>query len=192
MNPSWIRSWSVAAATVGILAVVATAPAIIRACPFCSAVSMTLGEELKSSDAAVIATLLERPAVTDPAGGGTPEKSKFKIVKILKGEKLLANKPQIEMLFFGTQDAGSTFLIFGVDPKELAWGTPTPLSEIGVKYIEKVAELTETPAERLAFFQEYFEDSGSAAAGGRLQRVRQGALYGRGAVEGQDAPRETD
>ncbi len=144
MNTSWIRSWSVAAAAVGLLAVVVLAPAMIRACPFCSAVSMTLGEELKSSDAAVIATLVERPAVTDPAAGGTPEKSKFKIVKILKGEKLLANKPQIEMLFFGTQDAGSTFLIFGVDPKELAWGTPTPLSEIGAKYIEQVAARSRT------------------------------------------------
>jgi hypothetical protein len=158
VNTSWIRSWSFAASAV-VLAAVAIAPlAITRACPFCSAVSMTLGEELKSSDAAVIATLVDRPPSVDAAAGGNPAKSKFKITKVLKGEKLLADKPTIEMLYFGTQDPGATFLIFGVDPKELAWGTPNALTDEGTKYIEKVAELTEDPAERLAFFQEYFEN----------------------------------
>ena len=126
---------------------------------------MTLGEELKASDVAVIATLVERPATADPAAGGTPEKSKFKITKVLKGEKLLANKPTIDMLYFGTQEPGATFLIFGVDPKEPAWGTPNELSAEGLKYIEKVAELSETPAERLAFFQEYFENPDQLLSG---------------------------
>jgi hypothetical protein len=164
VNISWIRSWSIVVALVALTAGVVV-PAALRACPFCSAVSMTLGEELKASDAAVIATLVERPAVTDPAAGGTPEKSKFKITKILKGEKLLENKPVIEMLYFGTQEPGATFLIFGVDPKEPAWGTPNELSAEGLKYIEKVAQLSETPAERLAFFQEYFENPDQLLSG---------------------------
>ena len=39
----------------------------------------------------------DRPPANDPAG--TPMKSKFKITKILKGDKLLKGKQQIEMLF---------------------------------------------------------------------------------------------
>ena len=145
MNTSWIRSWSFAIAALTVLSAASFVPAVLRACPFCSAVSMTLGEELKASDVAVIATLVERPAAADPAAGGTPEKSKFKITKVLKGEKLLANKPTIDMLYFGTQEPGATFLIFGVDPKEPAWGTPNELSAEGLKYIEKIAELSERP-----------------------------------------------
>jgi hypothetical protein len=153
VNTSFVRSWALV-----LIAAIAIAPAPLRACPFCSAVSMTLGEELKTSDAAVIATLVDRPASSDPAGGA-PVKSKFKITKILKGEKLLAGKPEIEMLYFGSQDPGATFLLFGVDPKELAWGTPTALSERGLAYIERVAQLQDNSTERLAFFQEYFEDA---------------------------------
>jgi len=138
--------------------VLALTAAAVQACPFCSAVSMTLGEELKSSDAVVLATLVDRPAAADPAGGA-PVKSKFKILKVLKGEKLLAGKRQIELLYFGTQETGATFLLFGVDPKELAWGTPTALSQRGVEYLEKVAQLGDAAAERLVFFQEYFEDA---------------------------------
>jgi hypothetical protein len=153
MNHSLPRSWLLV-----VPLALALAPAVSRACPFCSAVSMTLGEELKSSDAAVLATLVDRPASSDPAGGA-PVKSKFKITKVLKGEKLLNGKKQIELLFFGTQQPGATFLLFGVDPKELAWGTPTALSDRGVKYLEKVAQLGDAPEQRLAFFQEYFEDA---------------------------------
>ena len=147
-----------------LLVILAMHPATSRACPFCSAVSMTLGEELKSSDAAVIATLVDRPAAADPAGGA-PTKSRFKIVKALKGGKLLAGKPEIEMLYFGTQEPGSKFLLFGVDPKELAWGTPTALSDLGVEYVEKVAQLADESADRLAFFQEYFEDADALLSG---------------------------
>ncbi len=159
MNTPFFRSWFLLLTVVALLV-----PSPVLACPFCSAVSMTLGEELKTSDAAVIATLVDKPASSDPSSGA-PVKSKFKIVKILKGEKLLADKPTIEMLFFGTQEPGATFLLFGVDPKDLAWGTPTSLTEEGVQYLEKVAALSENPAERLAFFQEYFENPDSLLSG---------------------------
>jgi hypothetical protein len=145
------------ASCLALLAFLILAPQAAVACPFCSAVSMTLGEEMKSSDAAVIATLVERPPAADPANGN-PVKAKFKIVKALKGEKLLAGKPTIEMLFFGTQEPGTNFLLFGIDPKELAWGTPTALTDRATEYIETVAQLSDAPADRLVFFQKYFED----------------------------------
>ena len=153
MKTALVRTWWLVS-----LAVLAFAPQAAFACPFCSAISMTLGEELKSSDAVVIATLVDRPAAADPAGGN-PVKAKVKIVKALKGEKLLAGKPTIEMLYFGTQEPGTNFLLFGVDPKELAWGTPTALTGRATEYIETVAKLADAPAERLAFFQKYFEDA---------------------------------
>jgi len=128
----------------------------VSACPFCSAVSMTLAEEMKTSDAAVIAKLVSKPTAPDDAG--TPTKSKFEIVRVLKGATALAGKKQIEMLYFGQQEPGTQFLIFGIDPKELMWGTPTPVTERGIKYLDKVVALPAAPVDRLAFFQEYLED----------------------------------
>ncbi len=139
-------------------------PALARACPFCSAQSMTFAEEMANSDAAIIARLVAKPAppATDATAPGTlpaaPAKSTFEIVKVLKGDKLLGEKKKIEVLFFGQQDAGTDFLLFGVDPKELAWGTPTPLSERGVEYLSALPKLPEAAVDRLAFFQKYFED----------------------------------
>lgn len=129
---------------------------ISTACPFCSAVSMTLAEEMKTSDAAVIAKLVSKPTAPDEAG--TPTKSKFEIVRVLKGATALAGKKQIEMLYFGQQEPGTQFLIFGIDPKELMWGTPTPVTDRGIKYLDKVVALPSAPVDRLAFFQEYLED----------------------------------
>ncbi len=59
------------------------------------------------------------------------------------------------------REPGSKFLLFGVDPKDLAWGTPTPLSDHAEEYLAKIATLSDDSAERLAFFQEYFEDPDS-------------------------------
>ncbi|MBI2824109.1 MAG: hypothetical protein HYX69_05370 [Planctomycetia bacterium] len=148
------------------LVAVAMTPTGATACPFCSAVSMTLAEELKASDAAVIARLVDRPPVADPSGAtGAPAKSTFEIVKVLKGDKLLAGKKKIEILFFGTQEPGTQFLLYGVDPKDLAWGTPTAMTDRGIEYMEKIATLADAPAERLAFFQEYLEDEDPLLSG---------------------------
>lgn len=136
-----------------------------RACPFCNAQSMTFAEEMANSDAAIVARLIVKPAApaTEPGALGTlpppPAKSTFEIVTVLKGEKLLAGKKKFEVLFFGQQEPGAEFLLFGIDPKELAWGTPTPLTEQGVKYLSALPKLPEAPIERLTFFQKYFEDS---------------------------------
>jgi len=155
------RQWiaAIAAGAVLIASALLLTARTSTACPFCSAVSMTLAEELKTSDAAVIARLVDKPAAPDVAGA--PTKSKFEIVRVLKGEAALGGKKQIELLFFGQQDAGTQFLIFGIDPKELMWGTPTPLTERGIEYLDKVAALSADPVDRLAFFQEYLEDEDS-------------------------------
>src|SRR5262249_37530566 len=65
---------------------------------------------------------------------------------------------QIEVLYFGDNPADTKFLIFGTDPKSLAWSTPTALTDRTDKYIASLMKLPESGGERLAFFQDYFED----------------------------------
>jgi hypothetical protein len=152
------RSWLL------LVAALFSSAEVARACPFCSAVSMTRSEEIRSGDAAVIARLArvllppvdaDSPRIITPAESG---RATFEIAEVLKGPPTLAPKKSIEVLYFGEQPIGTFFLIIGSDPKDLAWATPTPLTERSRKYVAQLLKLPETGAERLAFFQDYLED----------------------------------
>ena len=130
------------------------------ACPFCSAVSQTLSEEMASMDAAVIGRLIAVPKVS-PAGASALDevpKAKFAIVEILKGETALNGVQQIEALCFGDVKAGDKFLIMGVDPPRVAWTTPMKVSDRAIEYLQQLRKLPEKGPDRLAFFQDYLED----------------------------------
>ena len=144
------------------LAVTALTPTLALACPFCSAVSLTFSEEIANSQVAVIAKLVEpppRPNADAPNSSLDVAKAKFEIIKILKGEKELGTSRKIETVYFGDSPVGSTFLIMGIDPPAINWGTPIAISERGQAYVAKSIELPKEGADRLAFFQDYLEDS---------------------------------
>src|SRR5215831_9892541 len=90
-------------ASIGLVVIAAAA---VRACPFCMAVQLTLSQELKGADAVIVAELVAlpaRPAGLDGAfapGLGEPlEKSKFKVIEILKGADLLKKAKQVETVY---------------------------------------------------------------------------------------------
>jgi hypothetical protein len=161
-RPTWWRALAILAG--GLAAVWFSSSA--RACPFCNAVSKTLSEEIASSDAVVLAKLVQGPAKAEADNSLSPEaaQSTFEIAKVLKGADILGKTRQIKVLFFGQQPKGSQFLLFGVDPKNLAWTTPTPLDDRSAKYVAELISLPEKGADRLAFFQDYLEDSNSMLA----------------------------
>ncbi len=137
---------------------------VASACPFCSAVSLTFAQEIKAADAVVIAQLTELPkgfgadSANVPGIGEAPSKSKFKIIEVLKGGEHLKKAKQIEAIYFGDSPVGTQFLITGIDPKDLAWSQPIPLTDRGKKYLSEIMKLPETGADRLAYFQNYLED----------------------------------
>ncbi len=138
-------------------------------CPFCSAAQTTLSEDIKTNDVAIICKLVNRPP--EQPADALPEASEctFEVVKAIKGGEHI--KPgadgaaaQVKILYFGEQPIGTKFLAFGIDPTNLAWGTPTALSDKAIEYVSKLPTLAEAGADRLAFFQSYFEDSDSLLA----------------------------
>lgn len=139
-----------------------TGPA--QACPFCSAQQMTLSEEIKSNDLAIICKLVHRPK--DVPADAPPEASEctFELVTAVKGGEHLArqpgakNPPQVKILYFGEQPLGTQFLAFGIDPMNLAWGTPVVMNERSIKYVSQLPKLPDSGPDRLSFFQDYFED----------------------------------
>jgi hypothetical protein len=139
-----------------------------RACPFCSAASQTLSEELAAAEVAVIARLLKTApppvsstddpvglnAATDPDAG----KALFEIVEVLRGEKLVGDLKQIHVVYFGENEKDKSFLISGVSGQPIDWTTPLPLAPRAVEYVKQLGGLPEKGLDRLSFFMQHFED----------------------------------
>ncbi|HUY33745.1 MAG TPA: hypothetical protein VMV69_13425 [Pirellulales bacterium] len=153
-------------------ALLAIPPGALLACPFCNAVTRTFSEEIKDSNFAVLAKLVERPVKTAADGDQPAEReavdSTFEIVEILKGSETLGALRRFQVLYFGQQPIGSKFLVLGVDTKDpgakgksatkIAWAAPAALTDRGVEYVTALPTLAEKGPERLAFFQEFLED----------------------------------
>ncbi len=146
-------------------------PAGARACPFCSAVSLTFAQEIAQSEAAVIARLVEPPpaAAVNRLEGPLP-KGKFEAVEVIKGGDLVAaaghaagGKP-IEAIMLEDKPVGTLFLLMAIEPERLVWSSPIRLSDRGVTYIQALAGLPEKGPDRLAFFMQHLEDEDEALA----------------------------
>lgn len=140
---------------------------LASACPFCSAASQTLSEELASAEVSVIAKLLKAaPAISptedDPAGLGANDpdsgKALFAIEEVLHGEEKIAGVEQIEVIYFGEKEQDKSFLINGIAGTPVDWTTPLPLSLRAVEYVNQLGQLPKKGPERLEFFLQYFED----------------------------------
>lgn len=131
------------------------------ACPFCSATAQTFSEEITTMDVVVIARLVagapKKEKAEEGFGGDVP-KAKFEIVRIIKGEGLAKPKETIETLYFGDAKIGTAFLVMGIDPPNVMWSTPLPLSDKAQDYLGKIVKLPKEGLERYTFFQNYLED----------------------------------
>jgi hypothetical protein len=170
--PSLAQALAVALAAVILVAVILAAPTAARACPFCSAVSLTFAQEIAQSQAAVIARLVEPPppGSLSPRADGPLPKGRFAVVKPLKGGDLLADAGlapggrEIETIMLEDKPAGTLYLLMGVEPPNLIWSSPIPVSDRAIAYLEKLADLPEKGADRLAFFQAHLEDEDDSLA----------------------------
>src|SRR5436190_14899583 len=136
---------------VGVLGPLA---AMGTACPFCSATAQTFSEEISTMDVVVIARLVAgapKDKAADVAGSDVP-KAKFEVVRIIKGEGLAKNKETIETLYFGDAKPGTAFLIQGIDPPNVMWSTPLPLSDKAQDYLAKIIKLPREGTDRFTFF----------------------------------------
>jgi hypothetical protein len=131
------------------------------ACPFCSATAQTFSEEITTMDVVVIARLVAGAPKKDKAEAGFGSeipKARFEIVRIVKGEGLARPKETIETLYFGDAKIGTAFLVMGIDPPNVMWSTPLPLSDKAQDYLGKIVKLPKEGAERYTFFQNYLEN----------------------------------
>jgi hypothetical protein len=157
-----------------VVALVAIAfPPVARACPFCSAVSLTFAQEIAQSQAAVIAKLVQPPpaGALAPRAEGPLPKATFEVVEVLKGADIVAeagltgaDAKLIETIMLEEKPVGSLFLLMGVEPPQIVWSSPIKVSDRGVTYLRRLGDLAEKGPDRLAFFQDHLEDEDDSLA----------------------------
>lgn len=94
-------------------------------CPFCEAVSQTLRQEIEAMDGAAFGKFV-------PADSKRPTEEgigRFVVTEIIKGTELLKVGQVVEAPYFGTTGSETTFLLLGVDPPELMWSSPLPVTD---------------------------------------------------------------
>ena len=150
-----------AAILIAAIGVVGPLAARGAACPFCPATSQTFSEEFGTMDVVVIARLVAttpQKAKGDDKFGSEVSKARFEIVRIIKGERMAKPKDTIETLYFGDAKPGAAFLVMGIDPPNIMWSTPLPLSDRAQDYLGKIVMLPREGVKRYTFFQNYLED----------------------------------
>ena len=132
-------------------------------CPFCSAINLTFAEQMRKNDVVVIAKVIHIPPPIDDIDAELP-KAQFEITQVLKGTEFVGAGMKFKTLLVGKFDLGQEFLVMGVDPPAVIWTTPMKANDRVVDYIMQVNKLPEGGADRLAFFQKFFEDEESVLA----------------------------
>ena len=132
------------------------------ACPFCASVGLTFTDQMAAKDVVVTAKLIEIPE-PDEDDDELP-RAKFEIIKVFRGKELVKTGMKFKALLIGRYPVGEKFFVMGVDPPRIKWTTPMKSSERVLEYLGKLDDLPEKGADRLAFFQDYFEDEESILA----------------------------
>jgi len=151
-----IRHFPSLTTTLAVIAIAfsSIANTLQASCPFCAAVSQTLRQEIEAMDGAAFGKFVPAdPKLPTEEGIG-----RFVITEVIKGTELLKVGQVVQAPYFGTTNSDSTFLLLGVDPPELMWSSPLPVTEKAQGYIRNVLSLPNDMTERLKFFMKYFED----------------------------------
>lgn len=156
------RIRNILAATVLLLGVSLCAAVYVEACPFCASVGLTFTDQMATKDVVVTAKLLEIPE-PDEDDDELP-RAKFEVVEVFRGKELIKAGMKFRALLVGRYDVGEKFFVMGVDPPMIKWTTPMKASDRVLEYLGKLDALPEKGADRLAFFQDYFEDEESLLA----------------------------
>lgn len=137
----------------GILVLAQIASA--TACPFCSAPSLTLTEQLSQSDAAVLVQWIE----AEKSGLDKPGKTVFEVKEIVRqadqGKLKVGDKITINRHRPGKK--GNLFLLLGTKGTSIDWGDPIEVTETSFHYISQAPAPEEKTSKRLKYFLKFLE-----------------------------------
>ncbi len=124
---------------------------LANSCPFCTAVSQTLRQEMSQTDVVVFASFLT--ADSDSV-------STFQVKKVLKGGSLVSTGEKVRASYFGKGQPDQVFMMMGIGPAEVLWSSPLKVSEKVQEYVNQLLTLpAENPKARLRFFTKHLADT---------------------------------
>jgi len=130
-------------------------PRSAGACPFCSAVSQTIRQEMGVMDAVIIAESTAQSVRNEETG-----EVKMRVVRVLKGDELVKADSMVTVVYFGEVAAGRRFMLSGVDPPNIQWSA-LPLTAESEAYVLNVTKLPDDGLERLKFYQQFLQSEDS-------------------------------
>ncbi len=139
-----------------VLAVTLLASQVTLACPFCSAPSLTLTEQLTQADAAVLAKWVDGKPPTEKSAGSTT----YSIVEVSRGSKeTLKKDDKLTVPRYRAGKKGDLFLLFGTKDKEIDWSSPLEVTEVTYQYIVQAPSPESPTTKRLEYFLKFLEFS---------------------------------
>lgn len=126
---------------------------IALACPFCSAPSLTLSEQLTQADAAVLVSWVDGKAPTEKSAGTTT----YSIIEISRGPKDLKKDDKLTVPRYRAGKKGDLFLLFGTKDKEIDWSSPLEVTETTYQYIVQAPSPESPMPKRLEYFLKFLE-----------------------------------
>ena len=143
------------------LATIALPPAVAPACPFCSAPSLTLGEQITQADAVVLAKWIGGDKPTEKTAGRT----RLTIVEVLKTNDPTVSKDDVvELPRYRAAKEGDLFALMGTKTTTFDWGSPLEVDQAAWNYIAGAPGPKEPTPRRLAYYMKYLEFPNSLVA----------------------------
>ncbi|MDX1966815.1 MAG: hypothetical protein SFV23_06570 [Planctomycetaceae bacterium] len=133
-----------------------TVVSVSLACPFCSAPSLTLTEQLTQSDAVALVKW----------AGGTPAKGQdagdtiYEVLEVVKqpdGGKL-ATGNRVTLVRYRSGTPSDQYLLLGTrGGAVIDWGSPMEVTETSFKYMKEAPKPDVSPAKRMQYFVKFLE-----------------------------------
>lgn len=131
-----------------------SATSAAKCCPFCSAPSLTLSEQLTQADAAVLVQWVDGKAPEEKTAGSTT----YSIIEVSRGPKdKLKKDDKITVPRYRAGKKGDLFLLFGTKDKDIEWSSPLEVTEATYQYIVQAPSPEAMPSKRLAYFLKFLE-----------------------------------
>jgi hypothetical protein len=153
MKSSRLMKWAVRLSVVFVLSVAWNSA---DSCPFCSAPSLTLSEQVSQADAVVLVKWVGgKPAKVSDAGS-----TEFEVVDIVnqpEGGKL-AKGSKINLTRYRSAKPNDQFMLFGTKVEAaIEWGSPLEVSKTAYDYMRNSPKPNLQADERLKYFLKYLE-----------------------------------
>lgn len=135
--------------------VVLSTLASAMACPFCSAPSLTLTEQVAQSDAVALVQWVKGTKPDEDQPGSTT----YKIVSLLKGPKDEFKKgDKVTLVRYRVGEPGDLFVLMGTQGTVIEWGSPLEVTETAYQYMAQAPSPEAPVGKRLAYFLKFLEN----------------------------------